>query len=176
MNSDWAAILCVTCLGVLSDHVYYKLVDGKAEVIKDYQPPVSQSTHEHEAVPEGKSSEGTGTKKDDSLAKRDDQVHELYTVSSPQLLHLDLKNRPLWFSGWILDDKYDENKHVNVSTWDVYLSEVKETHEAAEWRIGGHNMATLKSNKAYEFTQKEKDVLKMIVETARENGALKPGQ
>ncbi|KAH0279408.1 putative alpha-1,3-mannosyltransferase, partial [Aureobasidium melanogenum] len=163
-------------MGVVSEHVYYKLVEGKAEIIENYQPPVLQSTHEHDAETQDKSNQGAETDKEASLTKRDDKVHELYTVSSPQLLHLDLNNRPLWFNGWILDDKYEENKHVNVSTWDVYLSEVKETHEAAEWRIGGHNMATLKSNKAFEFTQKEKDVLQMIVETARENGALKPGQ
>ncbi|KAI4726663.1 hypothetical protein E4T49_05547 [Aureobasidium sp. EXF-10728] len=163
-------------MGVVSEHNYYKLVDGEAQILKDYQPPTSQPTYEHKKVTTENPNLDAETKAEHSLVTRDSEVHELYTVSSPQLLHLDLNNRPLWFNGWILDDKYEENKHVNVSTWDVYLSEVKETREAAEWRIGGHNMATLKSNKAYEFTEEEKDVLKMIVETARENGALKPGQ
>ncbi|KAI4765463.1 hypothetical protein E4T52_01789 [Aureobasidium sp. EXF-3400] len=162
-------------MGVVSEHVYYKLSEGRAEIIDDYQPPTSQSTPKHETtseVEEHKEPE-QGI---DAHTKRDSEVHSLYTVSSPQLLHLDLNDRPLWFNGWILDDKFEDNKFVNVSTWDVYLSEIKETREAAEWRIGGHNMATLKSNKAYEFTEKEKEVLQMIVDTARENGSLKPGQ
>jgi alpha 1,3-mannosyltransferase len=145
--------------------VHYKLIDGKAEIINDYQPPSSPTSDDQEI--------------DEEAAlpiKRDSELHSLYTVSSPQLLHLDLNDRPLWFNGWILDDKFEDNKHVNVSTWDVYLSEIKETREAAEWRIGGHNMATLKSNKAFEFTEKEKEVLQMIVDTARENGSLLPGQ
>jgi alpha 1,3-mannosyltransferase len=177
-------------MGVVSEHTYYKLVDGKAEILKDYKPPATESTPKHETAPatnekkenEKKTSEEPVKKSDkepeksEHPTKRDSEIHSLYTVSSPQLLHLDINNRPLWFNGWILDDKFENDKHVNVSTWEVYLSEVKETHEAAEWRIGGHNMATLKSNKAFEFTEKEKDVLKMIVETARENGALKHGQ
>jgi alpha 1,3-mannosyltransferase len=152
-------------MGVVSEHVHYKLIDGKAVIVDDDQPPASEVNGDKDI------DEETGLP-----TKRDSEIHSLYTVSSPQLLHLDLNDRPLWFNGWILDDKFEDNKHVNVSTWDVYLSEIKETREAAEWRIGGHNMATLKSNKAWEFTEKEKEVLKMIVDTARENGSLQPGQ
>lgn len=180
-------------MGVVSEHMYYKLVDGKVEQLPDYHP-LNRVDH-------GQTSEGAGElmptneledKAEDKShddhkdlvaastthAKRglEPGVHELFVVNSPQLLHLDLNGRPLWFNGWILDDKYEENKHVNVSTWDVFLSEVKETNEAPEWRIGSHNMATLKSTNAFTFTDGEKEVLDMIVQVARENGALKPGQ
>ncbi|KEQ88213.1 hypothetical protein M438DRAFT_341854 [Aureobasidium pullulans EXF-150] len=178
-------------MGVVSEHQYYKLIEGHAEFLPDYHPPISQSSHEHDTKP--KSEHKEESKKEDSEEHKQEKehkqemaddhekrsssdVHSLYTVSSPQLLHLDLNNRPLWFNGWILDDKYEEAKHVNVSTWDVFLSEVKETNEAPEWKIGSHNMAVLKSTHAFEFTEGEKEVLAMIVEVARENGALKPGQ
>jgi alpha 1,3-mannosyltransferase len=165
-------------MGVVSEHVYYKLIDGVATVIPDYHPPGSETP---KIDTEMKPKEETETpQKDDAqhapTKRSDSQVHSLYTVNSPQLLHLDLNGRPLWFNGWILDDKYEENRHVNVSTWDVFTSEVKETNEAPEWRIGGHNMATLKSNFAFEFTDKEREVLAMIVDVARSNGALKKGQ
>ncbi|KEQ90181.1 glycosyltransferase family 71 protein [Aureobasidium subglaciale EXF-2481] len=108
-----------------------------------------------------------------SHEKRDLPIHPLYTISSPQLLHLSTSNRPLWFSGWILDDNFEDPKDTAISIWENYLSETKETNEPAEWRIAGHGMATLKSNKLFKFTAKENDALSMIVETAREVGAVR---
>lgn len=100
------------------------------------------------------------------------EIHTLYTCNSPQLLHLDLDGRPIWWNGWILDDKYEDQKSVPVSKIEVFLSEEKTTGEAPEWAIGGRNMATLKSDQAYTFTDEEMAVWDMIVEVAQQNGAL----
>lgn len=189
-------------MGVVSEHFYYKLVDGKVVKLDNYEP---SSHEEHKTKSDSKPKENKHKQTKEDKPKHEDKaehqneeqppldplhlpgtfvekrgpepgVYESFVVNSPQLLHLDLNGRPIWFNGWILDDKYEENKHVNVSTWDVFMSEIKESHEAAEWRIGSHNMATLRGTAAYEFTSQEREVLEMIVETARENGALKPGQ
>ncbi|KAI5205030.1 hypothetical protein E4T39_03155 [Aureobasidium subglaciale] len=163
-------------MGVMSEQVHYKLVDGKAQVIKDYQPPTSQSLSNTKPSGTENSQE---LKKEDSTPpheKRDSLIHPLYTISSSQLLHLSTSNRPLWFSGWILDDNFEDPQDTAVSTWEHYVSETKETNEPAEWRIAGHGMASLKSNKLFEFTEKEKDVLRMIVDTAREVEAVREGR
>jgi alpha 1,3-mannosyltransferase len=33
-----------------------------------------------------------------------------YTVCAPQLLHTDVKGKPLWFNGWLLQSKFAENR------------------------------------------------------------------
>ncbi|KAI5205247.1 hypothetical protein E4T38_04337 [Aureobasidium subglaciale] len=164
-------------MGIVSEQIHYKLVDGKAEVLKDYQPPTSQSTLEKETAEDTGKANDLSDEPDlgvtTSHEKRDLPIHPLYTISSPQLLHLSTSNRPLWFSGWILDDNFEDPKDTAISIWENYLSETKETNEPAEWRIAGHGMATLKSNKLFKFTAKENDALSMIVETAREVGAVR---
>ncbi|GAB7354226.1 hypothetical protein MBLNU459_g4768t3 [Dothideomycetes sp. NU459] len=129
-------------MGVVSEEVQYTLTDGHATFIYA----------ENEA--EGK------------------EIHTLYTVNSPQLLHLDLDGRPIWWNGWIVDDKYEDKMAGAVSKMEVFLSEEKTTGEFPEWAVGGHNMATLKSDQMFEFTEDELDVWNMIVDVARENGAL----
>ena len=110
--------------------------------------------------------------KDQAQAKQDNRTHFLYTVRSPQLLHLDRNGRPLWWNGWILDDKYLDDKSSKVSKLDVYMSEVQETGEPTDWVVHAHNMATLRSDQAHAFSEGERGVLDMIVQVARDNGVL----
>lgn len=118
-----------------------------------------------------------------------------YTVCAPQLLHLDRHGRPLWFNGWILNNKFVDNDHPAVlSNFSVYMQEMREdgpedAHDAlsasstmtpakktkgtpAQWDLQANNMCCLKSDRLHRFTKQEKEVLAMIVETAKEVGAV----
>lgn len=107
---------------------------------------------------------------------QDNRSRSLYTISGAQLLHLGRNGRPLWFNGWILEDKWDDgDKPSKVIHMEYFMSEIKETDEDPEWQIQAHNMANLKSNKALPFSPEEKATLDMIVQIASENGALKSG-
>lgn len=33
-----------------------------------------------------------------------------YTICAPQILHLGLTGKPLWFNGWLLEDKFGDKK------------------------------------------------------------------
>lgn len=93
-----------------------------------------------------------------------------YTICAPQLLHLGRDGRPLWFNGWILDNKFDK-KHASPSKFSVFLSEEREDNSPAQWMLQKNNMCCLQSDKIHRFTVKEKQTLKMIVDTARDVGA-----
>ncbi|KAF4552428.1 Mannosyltransferase-like protein 2 [Elsinoe fawcettii] len=94
-----------------------------------------------------------------------------YTICAPQLLHLDRKGRPLWFNGWIMDNKFDAD-HAKLSKFEVYMSEMKQGATEADWRLEQNNMCCLESDKIHKFTKQEKLVLKNIVKMAEDSGAL----
>jgi alpha 1,3-mannosyltransferase len=91
-------------------------------------------------------------------------------LCSPQLLHLDLSGRPMWFNGWIQENKKIEDSPV--STFEFFMPEVQKDSTWAHWILGPDNMCCLKSDNLQAFEQHEKDILNMIVETAKKSGAL----
>lgn len=120
-----------------------------------------------------------------------------FTMCSPQLLHLDLAGRPLWFNGWIQEDKWDHNPQVAVSKFEYFLSERREQplrHIAnnamldgsssgdglaqmavghpGDWQLGSHNLCCLTSDRVHKLTDDELQVLDMIVGIARDLGAV----
>ncbi|PNS20637.1 hypothetical protein CAC42_364 [Sphaceloma murrayae] len=94
-----------------------------------------------------------------------------YTICAPQLLHLGRDGRPLWFNGWILDNKFDQD-HAKVSKFEVFMSELKAGADSADWKLEQNNMCCLESDKINTFTKQEKQVLKDIVRLAGESGGL----
>ncbi|KAF2218642.1 mannosyltransferase putative-domain-containing protein [Elsinoe ampelina] len=94
-----------------------------------------------------------------------------YTICAPQLLHLDRKGRPLWFNGWIMDNKFDAD-HAKLSKFEVYMSEMKHGATEADWRLEQNNMCCLISDKIHKFTKQERLTLKHIVKLAEDSGAL----
>lgn len=96
-----------------------------------------------------------------------------YTICAPQLLHLDRQGKPLWFNGWILENKFTEPGQLpSLSSFNAYMREKREDDSYGDWTLQESNMCCLRSDKLHKFTAKEKDTLKMIVATAREVGAL----
>ncbi|KAF1348892.1 mannosyltransferase putative-domain-containing protein [Delphinella strobiligena] len=114
-----------------------------------------------------------------------------FTICSAQLLHLDLEGRPLWFNGWIQEDKFDHNPMVAVSKFEYFLKERRETlikrkvqgvdgelleiedNDPADWALGDHNKCCLTSDRVYKLTEDELQVLDMIVGIARDVGAVR---
>lgn len=95
-----------------------------------------------------------------------------FTICAPQLLHLDRDNRPLWFNGWILDNKFDVD-HPRLSTFDSFMLEHKDTRAYPDWRLEENNLCCLISDRVYKFTKEEKEALEGIADIAKDVGALK---
>ena len=92
-------------------------------------------------------------------------------LCSPQLLHLSLDGRPLWFNGWIQNNKHDASS--DISTFEFFMSEKRKNNEWAEWAIGADNMCCLKGDDLHAMNAEELRALELIVDIAKENGSLK---
>ena len=113
-----------------------------------------------------------------------------FTMWSSQLLHLDLEGRPLWFNGWIQESKWNHDKNVPLAKFEYFLKERRQpvqqsvpqdadgdigevdSGKMAEWATHNENMAMLRSDRVYDFTEDERDTLDMIVGIARGFGAV----
>lgn len=92
-------------------------------------------------------------------------------LCSPQLLHLSRDGRPLWFNGWIQNNKHDASS--DISTFEFFMSEKRKNDEWAEWAIGADNMCCLKGDDLHAMSAEELKALELIVDIAKENGSLK---
>lgn len=92
-------------------------------------------------------------------------------LCSPQLLHLSRDGRPLWFNGWIQNNKHDASS--DISTFEFFMSEKRKNDEWAEWAIGADNMCCLKGDDLHAMNAEELKALELIVDIAKENGSLK---
>ena len=100
-------------------------------------------------------------------------VPKKVTICAPQLLHLDVDGRPLWFNGWLVPNKFSKAKDTDLSYFEAFIKESREAfQEPAAWQLGENNICCLTSDKAFEFTQAEKDILQMIIDNGRRVGAL----
>lgn len=93
-----------------------------------------------------------------------------YTMCSPQLVHLDLDSRPLWFNGWLLTNKFADKKQKKFARFESYLIEPRDVREPGAWQLEESNMCCLTTDNHLkrDFTEDEKEVLNMMVEQARE--------
>lgn len=88
-----------------------------------------------------------------------------YTMCAPQLLHLDINGRPLWFDGGLSNNKFSKQK--TFSRFEVYMKELREIQEPGAWEIGKDNICCLTTDKVFKFTRAEKGVLEMIIGMAK---------
>ena len=95
-----------------------------------------------------------------------------YTICSPQLLHLDLEGKPLWFNGWLLDNKFADKKQKKFGRFQHYLIEPKDVREPGAWQLEESNMCCLTTDKELkrDFSEEEKGVLEMMISQAKEVG------
>ncbi|KAI2633291.1 glycosyltransferase family 71 protein [Xylaria nigripes] len=109
-----------------------------------------------------------------------------YTMCSPQLLHLDLDDSPLWFNGWLLVSKYAKRTERRFAPMKSYLVEPRGGVARARddeswtpgtqdyWKLGTDNMCCLTSTPESKFDIADEDLalLKMMRDRALEVGAI----
>ncbi|KIX04411.1 uncharacterized protein Z518_05279 [Rhinocladiella mackenziei CBS 650.93] len=95
-----------------------------------------------------------------------------YTICSPQLLHLDLEGKPLWFNGWLLDNKFADRKQKKFGKFETYLIEPRDIREPGAWQLEESNMCCLTTDPPLkrDFTPEEREILDMMIQQAREVG------
>ena len=95
-----------------------------------------------------------------------------YTICAPQLLHLDLEGKPLWFNGWLLDNKFADKKQKKFGKFEHYLIEPRDIRDPGAWQLEESNMCCLTTDAALkrDFSKAEKEVMDMMIGQAREVG------
>jgi alpha 1,3-mannosyltransferase len=98
---------------------------------------------------------------------------EAYEMCAPQLLHLDTEGKPLWFNGWIMDNKFAEKGKRNFATFETYLTEPRDMREPTAWQLKENNLCCLTSDKDKhsKFSAAEMEILNGIVEHAKNIGS-----
>ncbi|KAL5334123.1 mannosyltransferase putative-domain-containing protein [Aspergillus crustosus] len=94
-----------------------------------------------------------------------------YTICTPQILHLDLDGRPLWFNGWVVANKYDQNER-KPGVFDVFLREPRTKKTPDQWQLHQINMCCLTSEYMSNFTADEREIIDMIIANGRKVGVL----
>lgn len=99
---------------------------------------------------------------------------ERHTICAPQLLHLDADGKPLWFNGWVLDNKFADKSHKHFATFESFLVEPPVWEGQEPWQLQQDNMCCLTTDPSFksDFTNAEKETLDMIVRRAKEVEAL----
>lgn len=97
---------------------------------------------------------------------------ESYTICAPQLLHLDLDGKPLWFNGWLQDNKFADKKRRKFGKFDHYLIEPRDIRDPGAWQLEESNMCCLTTDADLkrDFSKEEKELLEMMIAQARDVG------
>jgi alpha 1,3-mannosyltransferase len=100
-----------------------------------------------------------------------------FTVCAPQLLHLDIGGRPLWFNGGLLSNKFVEKKKKELGIFEVYLREPGENDgdNDSSWRLTDSNICCLTTDHTLSFDDDERVTLRMLAEFAKKAGAYGTG-
>ncbi|KAL4928058.1 putative alpha-1,3-mannosyltransferase [Aspergillus undulatus] len=93
-----------------------------------------------------------------------------YTICAPQLLHLDRHDRPLWFNGWILPTKYDNDGEP--AAFETFLQEPREVRGPNAWQLHENNVCCLTSEYKTEFTPEERKTLDDMIAIRRRLGVV----
>ncbi|PHH85346.1 hypothetical protein CDD83_567 [Cordyceps sp. RAO-2017] len=96
-----------------------------------------------------------------------------WTMCAPQLLHLDLDRRPLWFNGWLLENKFAETDKRRFSKFEHFLIEPRDGRQPEAWQLKENNLCCLTAETRFKgtFTLEEEKALNMMLELAREANA-----
>lgn len=93
-------------------------------------------------------------------------------ICSPQLLHLDLNGKPLWFNGGLVRNKFLDRREWKFGTWDTFLIEPREIREPGAWFLGDANMCCLTTDSHLKgaLSAQEKDLLDAMITQAKKVG------
>lgn len=88
------------------------------------------------------------------------------TICAPQLLHLGRDKRPLWFNGWLYENKYAGTKRT-IGEFEVFMEEPKEVLDPGAWQLEENNMCCLSNAATREFTKEETEWLGGLIKMAK---------
>lgn len=93
-------------------------------------------------------------------------------ICSPQLLHLDIQGKPLWFNGGLVRNKFLDKREWKFGTWDSYLVEPRDIREPGAWFLGEANMCCLTTDHHLkgDLSAQEKALLDAMVKQAKQVG------
>ncbi|KAI1364109.1 alpha-1,3-mannosyltransferase [Xylaria arbuscula] len=166
----------------------------KAETDTDKKAPRDETDTELETDTEKSPSSDTtkdgeaeltaDTEEKTQLRRRALSTPDTYTMCSPQLLHLDLDGKPLWFNGWLLVNKYAERSKREFAPMKSYLKEPPRSKHIVAigadegsddfWKLASDNMCCLTSDAASrgDLTEEELALLEMMRYRAVEVGIM----
>ena len=116
--------------------------------------------------PESTIGEGTGVVSTGEGTKMADSHQSDITICAPQLLHLDHEKRPLWFNGWLYENKYAGSKRT-IGRFEMFMEEPSESLDPAAWQLEESNLCCLTNSVAKEFTEEETKWLGALIDMAR---------
>ncbi|KGO42892.1 Alpha-mannosyltransferase [Penicillium expansum] len=148
----------------LAGDTSYAFHQGGSGVMGVVQTPDNlNSTDEGLASTVGTETEPVPTKKVRKMAPG----HESdLTICAPQLLHLDRDKRPLWFNGWLYENKYAGSKRV-LGNFEMFMEEPGESLDRAPWQLEESNLCCLSNSVAKDFTKQEAEWLGVLIDMAR---------
>lgn len=102
---------------------------------------------------------------------RDEEAGKLPSqrMCAPQLLHLDLDQKPLWFNGGLVRNKFVPRRDRKFESFESYLIEPRDIREPGAWFLGEGNMCCLTTDNHLkgDLTGAEKELLNEMFKQAR---------
>lgn len=95
-----------------------------------------------------------------------------HRMCSPQLLHLDLEGKPLWFNGGLVRNKFLDRHEWEFETFTSYLIEPRDVREPGAWVLGEGNICCLTTDHHLrgDLTAAERELLGEMIKQARKAG------
>ncbi|KXG48362.1 Alpha-mannosyltransferase [Penicillium griseofulvum] len=87
------------------------------------------------------------------------------TICAPQLLHLDREQRPLWFNGWLYENKFASERVLGK--FEMYMEEQSGSLVPPAWELEEHNLCCLSNSPAKNFTTEESDWIDTLIGIAK---------
>lgn len=110
---------------------------------------------------------------DSELVNAEPSPQNTITICSPQLLHLDVSGRPIWFNGWLLPNKFSDDLYQQPANFEAFIQEPRDVRAPESWKLEENNVCCLSSDHLSNFTLMEKSILDQTVEIARNVGAIR---
>lgn len=91
------------------------------------------------------------------------------TVCSPQLLHLDANQKPLWFNGGLFKNKFAERSEWVFGQFDDYIVERPKASYTEDWEMQSNNEVCLTESSQWKrsFSADEKATLDKMISHAK---------
>ncbi|ROW10524.1 hypothetical protein VMCG_02137 [Cytospora schulzeri] len=93
-------------------------------------------------------------------------------MCSPQLLHLDLEGKPLWFNGGLVRNKFLDRRDWTFEVFESYLIEPRDVREPGAWVLGEGNICCLTTDYRLkgDLTAAHRELLGEMIKHARKAG------